>query len=172
MKSRAWTVAASVAALICVFLIAFAVFTSLENERRKNAAPDFTVVDASGKAVELSDIRNKPVVVNLWATWCPYCLEEMSAFESAYKQYGNDVVFMMVDMTGGEETVEKAKAYVESMGYTFPVYYDTEGSVSDTYNVTSLPRTLFINRDGSLYKMHTGMLNAEMLESYIEILLK
>lgn len=172
MKSRTWIVPIIVTACLCTALIAIAVVMSFENERSQNAAPSFTVVDARGRSVELSSIRNKPVVVNFWATWCTYCLQEMPAFEEAYKKYGDDVVFMMVNMTAGDETVARAKAFIADAGYTFPVYFDENGDAAATYRVSGLPMTLFIKRDGSLYTSYTGTLYKDPLEDYIERLLE
>ena len=59
-------------------------------------APNFTVQDADGNAVQLSDFRGKPVVLNFWASWCPPCKGEMPDFEAMYKIYSPDVQFMMV----------------------------------------------------------------------------
>ncbi len=170
--TRTGIIAIIVTVCLAFALIAVAVAISLEDNRSAHATQSFTVVDARGRSVELSSIRNKPVVVNFWATWCTYCVEEMPTFEDAYKKYGDDVVFMMVNMTEGEETVAKAKAFVAERGYTFPVYFDQYGDAANTYRVSGLPMTLFIKRDGSLYTSHTGMLSKESLESYIDRLLE
>ncbi len=132
-------------------------------------AADCTVFDSSGKELKLSELRGRPVVVNFWATWCPYCLQEMPEFEAAFQKYGDEVVFLMVNATTTNgETQQKAKAYIEEMGYTFPVYYDLGGSAISAHNVTSYPVTLFLNADGSLNDTKVGMLTAELLEQGIQ----
>ena len=117
-------------------------------EQASQFPPDFTVVDASGKEVKLSDFRGKPVVLNFWATWCGYCKQEMPTFEKVYQQMGNEIHFLMVDVVGGSETVEKAKEYIENSGYTFPVYYDTQHSAAAAYGISSLPVTYFFDAEG------------------------
>ena len=98
-----------------------------QQEPQKALAPDFTVVDADGREVKLSDFRGKPTVVNFWATWCGYCKQEMPDFEEVYLEMGDEVNFLMVNMTdGSRETVEMASTYIADSGYTFPVYYDTQ----------------------------------------------
>ena len=86
-------------------------------------APDFTVYDREGNAVNFSDFAGKPVVINFWATWCGYCVKEMPSFEKAYQEFGDEVVFMMINVTDGfQETKEAAAEFIEEKGYTFPVY--------------------------------------------------
>lgn len=137
----------------------------------KFAAPDFTVTDKDGNTVKLSDMRGKPIVVNFWASWCPPCKAEMPDFEEMYKKYGDEVTFMMVNMTDGDrETVELAKKHVADNGFTFPVYFDTELSAAYAYYVTSLPATYFIDADGNLVTHAIGMISAETLERGIEFI--
>lgn len=130
--------------------------------------PNFTVRDADGKAVKLSDFFGTPIVLNFWASWCPPCKAELPDFEEACKKYEGKVVFLMVNMTDGDrETVKIAKDFVNSMGYTFPVYFDTEYEAAYAYGVRSIPTTYFINADGSIEAYATGMITAGQLEQGI-----
>lgn len=132
------------------------------------SAPDFTVYDADGNPVKLSDMEGKPVVVNFWASWCPPCKAEMPDFEAMYKKYGDRVVFMMVNMTDGmQETREQGLKHVQDHGYTFPVYFDLDMDAAYTYYVTTLPQTYFITADGDLYTYAHSMLDAATLEKVI-----
>ena len=112
------------------------------------SAPDFKVYDAEGNAVNLSDFFGKPIVLNFWASWCGPCQMEMPEFHEAYLTYGEEVQFLMVNMTSGRETLETAVKFLEDNGYTFPVYYDTEYSAAVAYGVNSLPSTYFIDKEG------------------------
>ncbi len=115
-----------------------------------SAAPDFTVLDAEGNKVRLSDYKGKPVVLNFWATWCYYCKVEMPDFNEAYKKYP-DVQFLMVNATDGvQETMSAAKEYVEKERYDFDVFFDTESEAINAYHVTGFPSTFFIDKDGNL----------------------
>ena len=128
-------------------------------------APDFTVYDGEGNAVNLSDFVGKPVILNFWASWCGPCQMEMPDFDEAYAAYGENIHFLMVNMTdGSQETLETAKAFIEESGYAFPVYYDTEMDGAMTYGVTSLPCTFFINAEGHAITYATGMIDGETLE--------
>ncbi len=143
------------------------------NADTPKAAPDFTVLDKDGNEVKLSDLKGKPVIVNFWATWCPYCVQEMPDFDEVYKTYGEDIHFMMINVTDGyRETVDDAKAYLSEQKYTFPVYYDTKLSASLAYGAYSLPCTFFIDADGNLDSHIMGMIPKEALLVGINRLLK
>ena len=114
--------------------------------------------------MRLSDLRGKPVVVNFWASWCSPCKREMPDFEDAFLTYGEDVHFMMVNITDGRrETVETAKAFIEEAGYIFPVYYDTELNAAITYGVNSIPASYFVDAEGHAVTYAAGVLNRETL---------
>ena len=135
-------------------------------------APDFTVYDAEGNAVKLSDFSGKPVVINFWATWCGYCVQEMPAFEKIAAEYSDKVVFMMINVTDGQqETKEEALAFIEEKGYTFPVYYDTDLSATMAYGAYSLPATGFITESGVFAGGQMGAMSEETLLNYVEQLL-
>ena len=132
------------------------------------AAPDFTVTDREGNEFRLSDFRGKPVVLNFWASWCGPCKSEMPDFQAAYEQYGEDIHFLMVNLTdGGQETVDSASAFIDKQGYTFPVYYDTAISAAMAYGVSSIPVTYFIDANGDLVAYGSGALDAATLEKGI-----
>lgn len=137
----------------------------------KNTAPDFTVLDANGKKIRLSDKFGKPIVINFWATWCPPCKRELPDFDKLCKEYGDKVVFMMVNLTDGRrDTVDGTKNFVSKHGYTFPVYFDTEYNGADAYNVSSIPQTTFIDANGNVYATRIGAMNESVLRSYINAL--
>ena len=133
-------------------------------EQQKTLAPDFTVYDAEGNEVKLSDFYGKPMVINFWASWCGPCQMEMPEFQSAYDKYKDDINFVIVNMTdGNRETVETASEFISESGYTFPVYYDTDMDAAATYGVYSLPTTYFADNEGYLLLYAKGMLTEDMM---------
>lgn len=135
-----------------------------QQEQPKQFPPDFTVMDASGNEVKLSDFRGKPTVVNFWASWCVPCQSEMPDFNAVYQRMGDDIHFLMVNMTdGGQESLESAQKFVADSGYTFPVYYDTQYSAAMAYGVSSLPTTYFFDAEGYGVAYAIGAINEEAL---------
>ena len=134
-------------------------------------APDFTVYDADGNEVSLSDFIGKPTVVNFWASWCGPCQMEMPDFDEMYQELGDEVNFFMVNMTdGSRETVEAAKKFIEDSGYSFPIYFDTDLDAAMTYGVNSLPSTYFIDAEGHAIARGQGAIDAETLKYGIDMI--
>lgn len=134
-------------------------------------APDFTVYDAQGKEIRLSDFAGKPIVLNFWASWCPPCKAEMPGFNNVYASVKDDVVFMMVDLVDGQrETQAKGQQYIDEQGFTFPVYFDTQLEAATRYNVMSIPTSYFINADGKVVTKHIGAMDEDMLLAAIDMI--
>ena len=135
-------------------------------------APDFTVYDAEGNSYKLSDFRGKPVLLNFWASWCGPCKMEMPDFEKAYQTYGEDIHFVIVNLTdGAQETVESASAFIAEQGYTFPVYYDTAIDAAMQYGVSAIPVSYFLDAEGCFVTWAQGALSADRLQKGIDLLL-
>ena len=147
--------------------------TAGETEAAANPAPDFTVYDSEGNPYKLSDFRGKPVILNFWASWCGPCKSEMPDIEKAYQTYGDQIHFLLVDLTDGyQETVESAAAYIAEEGFTFPVYYDTAIEGAMAYGVSGIPVTYFIDAEGNLVAYYQSAMSESILQQGIDMLLK
>lgn len=152
--------------------------TSVEAEEsgqdeQKSMAVDFAMTNEAGEEVHLLDFKGKPIILNFWASWCSPCKAELPDFQAAYDKYGEDVQFILLNMTDGrQETVDTATGFMEKEGYTMPVYFDTvDMQGSYTYGVNSIPTTFFISAEGEVIAYASGMLDAETLEYGISMIL-
>ncbi len=134
-------------------------------------AYDFTVYDEDGNEVQLWDYIGKPIVLNFWASWCGPCKMEMPEFNEKYLEVGDEVQFLMVNMTNNyRESLGAAKAYLNSKPFTFTVLYDIDGDAEKTYGITSSPTTYFINAKGQLVAKAVGAIDKEQLQQGINMI--
>ncbi len=149
------------------------------NESPKPAArtvqatiPDFTIQDLDGKTFDTKALRGKILIINFWATWCGPCRGEMPDIEKIYKQLGDDVAFIAIDVPEERMTPETMKAFLKEGGFTFPVALDdAQNSVADRYKVGAIPTTLFVDAAGALAYKQVGAFPSgeEMLRKVEEI---
>jgi peroxiredoxin len=127
-------------------------------------APDFTLPDLAGRPVSLSDLHGRVVLVNLWATWCPPCVEEMPALQRLHERLdpeGLTVLAISVDAAPGTtgpfgEPAGDVEGFAREFGIDFTILLDPEQSVQRRYAVTGLPTTFLIDRDGRLVERVLG----------------
>ncbi len=120
----------------------------------KAVAPDFTLKSRSGENVRLSDFRGQVVLLNFWASWCGPCRQEMPILNSIQKKYkalGFTVLGINVDAKS-----KKAINYLKDTPVNFPVLYDPTSKVSELYNVSAMPSTAIIDKDGNVRFIHAG----------------
>ena len=158
-----------VGAVVAYNVLSKQVQPGITQNGERQAAPDFTVTDAQGSPVKLADMRGKPVVLNFWATWCGYCVDEMPEFAKAHRELGDEVQFMMVNL---RESVETGMQYVRGQSYSFPVYFDAQGNAAAAYGVRGIPATFFIDGDGNIVSNTAGALDEAALRRGIEELLQ
>lgn len=133
---------------------------------------DFKVENAQGEEVALSSLIGKPIILNFWASWCGRCQSEMPDFQAAYEEYGDEIEFVMINLTdGGRETKEVAQDFITENGYSFPVYYDISGEAGYAYQIASIPTTYFISKEGEIVASGQGALERKQIDEGIALLI-
>jgi Peroxiredoxin len=142
----------------------------LSDNNVEEKAIDFTLKDLDGNKVSLSDFKGKNVYINFFATWCPPCKGEMPDIENVYKEFKDkDLVVLAVDL--GEQT-ETVKNFIESNKYSFKVLLDSDTSVAEKYNISAIPVSLFIDKNGNIKAKRVGAITEDEMKANIEKLYK
>jgi thiol-disulfide isomerase/thioredoxin len=119
-------------------------------------APDFNLTTLSGDNFVLSQHRGYPVIINFWASWCPPCRAEMPAFQQAFAEYEEQGLMIAAVNATYQDSRSEATAFASENKLIFPIPLDTTGAVSRSYNLYSLPTTVFIDSQGIIRKIIIG----------------
>ena len=126
-----------------------------DSEQMTKATFDMALENSKGEQVNMEEFRGKKIFFNVWATWCPPCIEEMPTIHNLYEEIGDqeDVVFLMLTM---DQDFQKAIEYREKYGYNFEIYRPT-GPMPAKYHTKLIPTTFVINSEGYLVLQHDGV---------------
>ena len=134
-------------------------------------APSFTVKTLEGKALKSSDLRQKPMIVDFWATWCGPCrasMPHLSAMQTRYEKLGLTVIGLSVDESGPQGV----KRFAQQLGVKFTLAMAND-DVLDAYGpIRSIPTTFFINRKGDIVRRVVGYIDGETMEDYVKEILE
>lgn len=114
----------------------------------------WTITSPEGKRVSLTELKDKVIFLNLWATWCPPCVAEMPTIQKLYEQYENKIVFIMAS----REAAATLNQFVAKNGYNFPVY-TYQGSVPLPFQTSGIPATFIISKSGIIKAKKVGAAN-------------
>lgn len=129
-------------------------------------SPELTLNDLQGVSRSLADYRGQMVLVNLWATWCPPCKQEMPALQAFYDKY-REYGFVVIAIDDGEPRGDVVR-FVEEYGLTFPIWLDPTYTATDrAFHAPSLPTSFVIDRNGTIQLTWVGGINFEMLEKHV-----
>ena len=134
-------------------------------------APSFTVKTLDGKPLKSSDLRQKPMIVDFWATWCGPCrasMPHLSAMQTRYEKQGLTVIGLSVDESGPQGV----KKFASQLGVKFTLAMAND-DVLDAYGpIRSIPTTFFINRKGDIVRRVVGYIDGETMEDYVKEILE
>jgi len=134
-------------------------------------APNFTLKNLQGEDVSLSQYRGKKVLLNFWASWCTPCKIELPHFQALWNKYNPGADFVILTVAGSQSEEAAIRAFITNGNYTFPVCLDPNEEAFNRYDLTSIPKTYFIDKDGVIRRIQQGMFTGPgeiefMLNSY------
>ncbi len=138
---------------------------SKQTEKEAIIAPDFELISLDGSMIKLSDLRNKNVILNFWATWCSFCVVEMPDLQKLQEAHADDLLILTINVG---ETQEKVQKFVEENNLNLTVALDEEMKVANNYGVRSFPTSIAINKKGEAIGGYVGMLTYEQMEQLYE----
>jgi peroxiredoxin len=135
-------------------LLAAAAVTASAAVQPSATAPDFTLRSVGGANLRLAEQRGQVVLVNFWATWCGPCRQEMPHLNRLYDKY-RSAGFVLLGVNIDDDP-RAAADLAAKLGVHFPVLLDTDKRVSRAYDMSAMPATLLIDRDGRVRHIHRG----------------
>ena len=170
MKNRSFAVINAIAIVVVLYLARSAKTSAQITEvNARKMAPSFSLIDAAGAPVRLSDYKGRVVLLNFWATWCHGCKTEIPwymEFQNKYKDKGLAVIGVSMDDDGWKSV----KPFVEEQKMNYVVVIGNE-ALAKLYAVDALPVTLLIDRNGKIAVLHAGMVEKDAFEKEIQALL-
>jgi thiol-disulfide isomerase/thioredoxin len=167
--------------IVAVIAVAYVYFSREGDDRTRTSpeigarvgdlAPDFKLVDYDGNKIILSNFRGKPVFINFWASWCPFCVNEMPLMAEIQEEF--DGQFETIAINRGE-SLETAKQFSDSIEITgkYRLLLNEEDNVYDVYEAFGMPYSVFVNELGVIEDIKVGPLTERELRNKIDKLIR
>lgn len=156
-----------------IIFVAGAARTASAQLRVGTRAPEIDLKTFAGERVKLSGFRGKPVVLTIWATWCPSCRAEFPELSALYRRLHKDGLEALAVNERDQETSDAdVQKFLAEYAPPFPVVIDTRGSSRRAYELIGLPTTVFIDSAGVIRGFHSGPLRAEELRAGVALILQ
>ena len=127
-------------------------------------APDFRLLDLDGNPVWLGDV-GVPAIVNFWASWCTFCIEEMPDFQRVHELAGDGIVIIGINRA---EPLDIAQRFADETGAEYSLLLDTEDELASVYRVIGMPTTLYIGADGRVAEVRIGFTTLDQIRESVE----
>jgi peroxiredoxin len=136
-----------------------------------SVAPDFTLNNLQNNEISLSQFRGKKVILNFWASWCNPCKMELPDLQAIWSKHRNSSDVMLLTVAGSQSDMDAIKDFMAQNNFDFTVCIDENDGVFNTYGITSIPRTYFLDKNGVICKIQQSMFTSSgevefMLDSY------
>ena len=170
---------AAAASIAIIAAIVFAITSGTSSGEQGSDAPDFEVslfqgVEEVGFRVgNLSNLYGQPIILNFWAGQCPSCRAEMPQFQSFHNDFKDEIMLLGVDIGifTGLGSHSDAESLLRELGITYPAGWTDDRTVPDKYRVTSMPTTVFVSSDGTIFEKSVGAIDASFLARVSQALL-
>lgn len=156
---------------LAVIVGAFIFVSTSRNGNTNAGSSDFDVFasislsDYDGNSIELEKFRGKPLVINSWAVWCPFCREELADFAELQKEFGDRIVVIAIDR---QESLVKAKGFTDELGITNDMVWllDSSDSFYKSIGGFSMPETIFVNGAGEIIVHKRGPMELDEMREH------
>ena len=156
-----------------VIIASGVIFYNLSNDggRTQNNGSDFgrlahiSLIDYHGNKISLEALSGKPLVINSWAVWCPFCRKELPDFAELQKEFGDRLVVVAIDR---QEPLEKAKGYTDELNITNDMIFllDSSDTFYKSISGFSMPETIFVNSAGEIVVHKRGPMELDEMREY------
>ncbi|NIR49959.1 TlpA family protein disulfide reductase [candidate division KSB1 bacterium] len=160
---------AVIAGLICfsaLWIARKSIYRWIVTARLNEPIEDFRLLDLQGNVINSTDFEGQILILEFWATWCGACRKALPEFHRVFDKYKDNpgVAFLAVNTGQDGDSIDRVRAVVEQNGYSFPVAYDTDATLSTKLGIKYYPTLMIVDREGKLRFKHIGY--SESLEDY------
>lgn len=171
-KKRTRTIIRVSLLLLMLSAVAYTLYQNFFTEKIRvqagDQAPNFVLEDMEGNNIQLSDLKGKGVFLNFWGTWCKPCEKEMPYMERQYSRFKNlGVETLAVNIGESDIAIE---TFVNKHGLTFPILKDKDRTVTEAYDITPIPTTFLIDKNGQVVKVITGAMTEKDIANYMALI--
>ncbi|MCH8244366.1 TlpA family protein disulfide reductase [Patescibacteria group bacterium] len=138
--------------------------------KSKRSLTALSFLDYEGNTVALADFAGKPMVINTWAAWCPFCVKELPAFSALQKAFPEELVVIAIDRV---ESLSTVKSYTDDLGITDDLLFllDRSDSFYKSIGGFSMPETIFVDREGVIQDHKRGPMELSEMKQRVEKIL-
>jgi len=173
-KKIVWTAIIVVGVLALIFVVAFTRNSDPNSKKQGTTneenvrllSTDFNLKDYDGNQVDLASFIGKPLVINSWAAWCPFCVEELKDFAEIQRELGDSVIIIAIDRA---ESKSIAKRFSDELGVTDDLVFllDSRDAFYKSIGGFTMPETIFVNTKGEIVIHKRGFMKATEIKDKI-----